>query len=88
MEDVLTSDHFGPAGVVGSIGWAQYHVNVDRGRRWRFEKQQLIRRLAPLVPYHALNLRLHGLTKVRYRLLRSRVPHRGVRINRWLRMVA
>ncbi len=73
VEDILSSDNFGPAGFVKSIGWSQYRpqdgVSFSKQRQW------LARRAARLVPFVARGRGVKGLTKVRYKLRRALVPH-------------
>ena len=77
-EDVLSSPHFGAAGVCGSIGWAQYWQDPEAAREFQAEKEQLRQRLLPLVHYHCQPAAPRGLSKLRYKVLRARVPHRRV----------
>ncbi len=86
VEDLLGSDAFGPAGVCGSIGWAQYRPRD--GSAWRAERQWLARRAARLIPLvrQGRELRgLRGLPKIRYKLWRALVPHGAVDPEAWVR---
>ena len=78
VEEVLRSDDFGPAGVVGSIAWAQYRPHDGNAPRFREARRRLERRMAPLVPLVSDDRKLSGLRKLRFKLLRSRVPRGGV----------
>ena len=78
VEEVLRSDDFGPAGVVGSIAWAQYRPHDGRSSRFRDARRRLERRMAPLVPLVRDDRRLSGFRKLRFKLLRSRVPRGDV----------
>lgn len=75
VEEVLHSDEFGPAGLCGSIGWAQYRP-AD-GTRYRESRAALARRLDRLIPFvhRGGGGELRGLTKLRYKLWRALVPH-------------
>jgi predicted O-methyltransferase YrrM len=78
VEDILRSDRFGAAGFVGSIAWAQFRP--EDGSLFREQRKQLDRiaaRLIPLVAEAEGGGSLHGLSKLRFKLTRSRVP-------RWL----
>ncbi len=86
VEDLLGSDDFGPAGLCGSIGWAQYRPRD--GARWRTARVALARRAARLIPLVQRGRELHGLAKLRYKLLRALVPHAAVEPEQWLRLTA
>jgi len=86
VEELLGSDDFGPAGVVGSIGWAQYLPGA--GAVHRAGRQRLARRAGRLIPFmarleHGKDLR--GWTKLRYKLWRSLVPHGSIEPTEWVR---
>jgi len=87
MEDILLSKHFGPAGMCGSIGWSQYFKDSNIGLKFRHEKIKLYRKLSRLVPYSVFSKDIKGFTKIKYKLLRSRVPHGDVNPSKWLREV-
>lgn len=84
-EDMLTSDLFGPAGLCGSIGWAQYRP-VDGGK-WRSERRALARRIARVIPLVKDGRNPTGLGKLRYKLWRGFVPHVAPNPDDWVRMV-
>jgi hypothetical protein len=86
-EDVLGSPHFGAAGICGSIGWAQYWKDPSAARALQAGKQQLRQRLLPLVHYHCQPEAPRGLSRLRYKVLRARVPHRRVNAKRWVESV-
>ena len=89
MEDVLLSDHFGAAGLWGTIGWARYHADPDTTRQYRQQKLQLYRRLSCLVPYVAFgNVPSNWWSKASFRFHRSRVPHGEMQPDAWLKAVA
>jgi predicted O-methyltransferase YrrM len=85
LEGILESPHFGPVGVCGSIGWAQYRRQIRDAAPYQAAKLRLKRKLRRIAPYHDLRLEpLGGLTKYRYKLLRWLVPHAPVRRRHWL----
>ncbi|MBB75435.1 MAG: hypothetical protein CMJ75_13090 [Planctomycetaceae bacterium] len=84
LEDILLSPHFGAAGVCGSIGWAQFHADSREARGYHRENLKLYRRLSPLVPLVAFDCYPSGWDKLRYRLLRSRVPRRMPAWSDWM----
>lgn len=85
VEQVLGSDQFGPAGLCGSIGWAQYRP-VD-GARWHADRQALQRKAARLVPFVRSGEELRGFRKLRYKLWRGLVPHAAVKPEEWINAV-
>lgn len=89
MENVLLNDHFGAAGLWGSIGWARYHADADATRQYQQHKLALYARLARLVPYVAFgNTPTSWWSKASFRLKRSRVPHQELPPESWLKAVA
>jgi hypothetical protein len=87
MEDVLLSKHFGPAGMCGSIGWSQYSKDSNIGERFKHQKIKLYLKLSRLVPFSVFSKDMKWFTKIRYKVLRSRIPHRDVDPSKWLREV-
>ena len=85
VEELLLSDQFGPAGVCGSIGWAQYRPTD--GARWRSVRGALARRAARLIPFVRDGGELRGLRKLRYKLWRGLVPHDAVKAEDWINRV-
>ena len=88
VEDVLGSEHFGPAGVCGSIGWAQYFDNPDRAKQFAPRKNQLQKRLRPLIPIAAGGPRPQAISRLQYAYRRWRVPHGDVEPGTWVSQVA
>jgi predicted O-methyltransferase YrrM len=86
VEELLASDDFGPAGLCGSIGWAQYRPRD--GARWRVARGNLRRRAARLVPLVRDGRELAGFKKLRYKLARARVPHAAPGAAAWVRAVS
>ncbi len=85
VEELLGSDEFGPAGLCGSIGWAQYRPGD--GAAWRADRRRLARRAARLVPLVRGSRELHGLGRLRYRLWRALIRHAAVRPEEWINAV-
>jgi MMP 1-O-methyltransferase len=85
VEEVLTSDQFGPAGFCGSIAWAQ-HRPADGGA-FLPARRALARRARRLVS-DALGRDLKGLRKLRWKLMRALVPHGPVDPRAWVNLVA
>lgn len=84
-EELLDSDDFGPAGLCGSIGWAQYRPG--EGAQWRAARLALGRRVRRLIPF-ADGRELTGLRKLRYKLWRGLVPHAAPEAAAWVRAVS
>jgi len=72
VEEMLRPKRFGPAGFVHSTAWAQFRP-ADAAA-FAGQRKQLERRAARLIPIVQKNTELHGLSKIRYKLFRSRVP--------------
>ena len=87
MEDVLLSNHFGPAGICGSIGWSQYFKDSDIGPKFKHQKIKLFRKLSRLIPYSVFSKDIKGFTKIKYKIFRSRVPHLDINPSKWLKQV-
>lgn len=76
LEDILRSDRFGPTGFVQSVAWGQFRP--EDGANFREQRQRLARLAAKLLPFLKDSKPLRGLTKMRYKLARSRVPRSPV----------
>ncbi len=87
VEDILLSPHFGACGCTGSIGWAQFHENAEKASPFRRSKLRLYKKLSPLVPHVAFGNNLRGMEKLRYKLLRSRVPRGSIDPDDWIAKV-
>lgn len=83
LEDILQSEHFGAAGLSGSIGWAQYRTDPANTVKYRESKQKLAASVEKLLPYHLQEEKPGGLSKIRWKWLRSRVPHAQVDSSVW-----
>lgn len=87
IEEILLSPNFGAAGFVGSIAWAQFHENEEKGWLCRKQKLALYKRLSKLIPYVVFKKELKGFEKKKYKLLRSRVPHGAIKPHEWLKQI-
>ena len=85
-EDLLDSDEFGPAGLCGSIGWAQYRPRD--GGEWRDARGALRRRIGRLLPFVATGREPVGFRKLRYNVWRGLVPHAAPDAAAWVRAVS
>ena len=83
--ELLESDQFGPAGLCGSIGWAQYRP-AD-GERWRAQRRALSRQVARLIPFVREGRHPTGLSKLRYKVWRGLLPHDAVKPEEWVQLV-
>jgi hypothetical protein len=86
VEEVLTSDQFGPAGLCGSIGWAQYRPSD--GTRWRDARHALARKARRLIPFVKDGKEPTGFRKLRYKIWRGLVPHAAPDAAAWVREVS
>jgi MMP 1-O-methyltransferase len=86
VEEILRADRFGPAGFVQSVAWGQFRP--DDGARFREQRERLARRARRLVPFVKDSRPLHGLTKMRYKLARSRVPRGAISPTAWCALVS
>jgi predicted O-methyltransferase YrrM len=85
-EELLASDDFGPAGLCGSIGWAQYRP-AD-GSRWSSARRALARKIRRLIGFVRGGREPRGMAKLRYKLWRSLVPHAAVDAAAWVRAIS
>lgn len=81
VEDILRSDHFGPAGFVHSIAWSQFRPADGAG--FKDVRTALDPLASRLLPFVADEQPLHGIRKIRYKLARSRVPRSLPGLNDW-----
>ncbi len=86
-EDILLSDHFGPCGLVGSIGWAQYFCDPAEAGGYRRQKLDLYRRVSRLIPYYVFQQKHTGIRKLMAKFRRSQVPHKEIHPEAWLAML-
>jgi predicted O-methyltransferase YrrM len=86
VEEILRSDRFGPAGVVQSTAWGQFRP--EDGADFRGQRNNLERQARRMVPFLKNGRRVHGLTKIAYKLMRSRVPRGAVSAAEWAAMVS
>jgi predicted O-methyltransferase YrrM len=87
-EDILLDDHFGAAGVCGTIAWARYHADPARARKFYDQKATLYQRLTPLLPFAATDRRRSWWSRLSFKLQERRIPHHNVEPESWLRNVA
>ncbi len=85
-EELLASDQFGPAGLCGSIGWAQYRPRD--GAQWRTARLALRARVARLIPFVTDGRAPTGWRKLRYKVWRGLVPHAAPDAAAWVRAVS
>jgi predicted O-methyltransferase YrrM len=85
-EELLGSDAFGPAGLCGSIGWAQYRPRD--GAQWRVARAALAKRVTRLIPFVREGREPTGFAKLRYKLWRGLVPHAAPDPAAWVRAVS
>ena len=85
FSDILLSPNFGPSGMVGSIGWAQFFRDPEQAVRYRDRNVRLYSRLSRLIPYVAFNRKLNWLQRRIFRLARLRVPHRRFDVAPWIK---
>ena len=88
IENILLSPNFGACGFCGSIAWAQYHVDETETFPFRKQKLSLYKKLSRLVPFLAFKKELKGIEKVKYKLLRSLVPHGAVDPQKWRKTIS
>jgi predicted O-methyltransferase YrrM len=86
VEEMLCSDRFGAAGFVHSIAWSQFRP--EDGIHFRKQRAELKRSAARLVPLVKNDRELHGLSKLRFKLARSRVPHKAISPGEWAQLLA
>jgi len=85
VEEMLRSNQFGPAGFVNSIAWSQFRP--EDGAQFQKRRAALERVAAPLIPFVEDDKELHGLAKIRFKLMRSRVPRKGISSKQWAAML-
>lgn len=86
-ESVLLSERFGPAGLCGSIGWAQFIGDATASAADHDRRAGLDRKLRRLVPFSRPEETRGPLAGLRYRFWRSRLPHGDVIPSEWLARV-
>lgn len=73
VEQMLRSDKFGPAGLLHTIGWAQYRPRD--GVQFRRQRERLARRAARLIPLVADGRSVTGFAKWRWKMQCALIPH-------------
>jgi len=72
---VLLDERWGACGLCGSIGWAQRARSLEDPARHRALKIRLYKRVSAFACCAALGRPISGLNDLRYRLLRTLIPH-------------
>jgi predicted O-methyltransferase YrrM len=85
-EEMLRPQKFGPAGFVHSIAWAQ--LRPQDAANFAGQREKLARRVAPLIPITQQHPELRGWSKIRYKLIRSRVPRSPISAAELARLLA
>jgi predicted O-methyltransferase YrrM len=88
VEEVLSSNDFGPAGFCGSIAWAQYRPKDGGCTRFARKKASLSRAARRLIPFVKSPTPPNGIRRIRYKLLRYLVPHGRVNPESWAALVS
>jgi predicted O-methyltransferase YrrM len=86
-EAMVLSSGFGPCGVCGSIGWAQYLGDEAAVRPYWPRKRRLHRALARLIPHVREGRPAGAWDRVAFQVKRALVPHGDMSAERWLREV-
>jgi SAM-dependent methyltransferase len=87
-EDILLDEHFGAAGVCGTIAWARYHTDPAHARKFQDQKMKLYQQLTPLLPFVAQDRKQSWWSRLSFKLHERRIPHEDVDPESWLRNVA
>jgi hypothetical protein len=85
VEEMLRSDQFGPAGLLHTIGWAQYRPKD--GARFRGQRERLARRAEKLIPLVTNGRKVKGLAKYRWKMNCALTPHRVLSPREWETMM-
>jgi len=72
VDDILRNPQFGPSGFVHSIAWSQFRPSDSA--RFAAHRSRLADRASRLIPLAQRGPGLRGLAKLRYKLLRCRIP--------------
>lgn len=87
-EDILLDNHFGAAGICGTIAWARYHADPADAGEFHDEKERLYQQLTPLIPFVSKDRKPSLWSRLSFKLRERRVPHQEVEPESWLRKVA
>lgn len=82
-EQILLSSAFGPCGLCGSIGWAQYVGPGSQSNSHAERKITLFRKLSRLIQFVALGRTPKTTNPLRYKILRPLVPHGDMTPSKW-----
>ena len=86
VEEILRTDRFGPAGVVQSTAWGQ--LRPEDGKDFRELRMRIERCARRMLPFVVNGKRVRGLTKMAYKLARSRVPRAAISAEEWFALVS
>ncbi len=86
LEEVLRSDQFGPAGIVGRHGWAQFRP--EDGRDFRQRRSELAGPVSELLPFVSDEKAPRGLARIQFKLKGMRVPRSRIRPQAWAELLS
>lgn len=72
---ILLDENWGACGICGSIGWAQRARSPEEARTFRDLKVGLYQKMSRVAALISLGAKIQGADKLRYKLLRTRIPH-------------
>lgn len=84
VEDILSSNSFGPVGLCCSIGWAKYCKDGIRNKYIMKSKDELSKKLKRILSLITPGEKIKGIKKVEYKILRALIPHSEVEPEVWL----
>ena len=87
-EKVLLSPLFGPCGMCGSIGWAQYLGARSDENPYMNKKMSLYRKVNRLIQFVAFGKAGQSHNPLGWKLLRPLVPHGNVNARKWQAAIA
>jgi MMP 1-O-methyltransferase len=87
-EDILLDEHFGAAGICGSIAWARYHADPTHAEKFHDRKSELYQSLTPLIPFVPQNGKSSWWSRLSLKLRERHIPHQEIEPESWLRDVA
>jgi hypothetical protein len=86
LEGVLRSDQFGPAGIVGRHGWAQFRP--QDGGDFLQRRSELAGPVSQLLPFVIDERAPRGLAKIQFKLKRMQVSRSRIRPQAWAELLA
>lgn len=87
VESVLRDDRFGASGFVHSIAWSQLRP-LSLSLSLNKQRASLEHRASRLLPFLSNGKRVRGLSKLAYKLARSRVPRSPISPADWAALVS